>query len=153
MGPHLRRLMQHAVGHDLEIPARLRRQAAEDDAVEHAEGMIGDNHQGTRCLDRRARIAIEPHIEFQGIDRILPEQLMGPRQPGMLFIEAADARLAGGEFQQPDDALPETPQFSGGIAKSRRRQRAIDRFIECGCARHAPYIGAPGSRFMAVRLR
>ena len=89
---------------------------------------------------------------FERVDRILPEQLMAG-QPGMLFIEAADARLPAGEFQEPDDALAKTAELVGGIAEPRRRQRAIGRFIECDGAGHAPYIGAPGSRFMAVRRR
>src|SRR5450432_3566810 len=115
MPANLRGLIEDAVGHDLVVVADLGDEPAEDDAVDHAEGMIGDDDLRAAGGQRADTAAGEFHIQAQCRRSIAPEEFGRPAQFRIALVEAADARLAGDLLDAANDALAEAAYFVGGI--------------------------------------
>jgi len=69
--------------------------------------MVGDDDMRPRRRDRQRRVAIEPQIEPQRADGILPECLGRALLPPVVLVEPDDPPLAGQLLDQPDDPLAE----------------------------------------------
>src|SRR5215469_3898961 len=105
MGPYLRRTVEDAVSHDHVVRPDARHHPAEDHAIDDAEGMIRDECERPLRRQDPGRIATEAHIEPEGRDGILPEELRRPLQQAVLLVKAADQGLAGYLLDRPDESL------------------------------------------------
>jgi hypothetical protein len=129
---HFRRLVEDPVGHDLVVRADLRDHPAEDDAVDHAEGVIRDDNERAFGGHRGRGGAARAEVQLQGGDGVLPEQLGRPVAPSVVLVHAADAGLAGAALDELHQLLAPAAELIGRVAEPRRgRQEAVERFF-CG---------------------
>ena len=96
---------------------------AQDHAVDDAEGMIGDDGKGASRRNDPLRVAVEAHVELQGRDGVLPEQLRRALQQPVLLVHPAYEGLAGHLLDRPDEALGERPDLVRGIGEVRHREQ------------------------------
>jgi hypothetical protein len=119
---HFRRLVEDAVRHHLVVAAHLGNELADDDAVDDAEGMIGDDDLRAAARQRADRSANHLDPQIEGRDGIVPEQFRRTAEPGVVLIEPADARLAGDLLDAADDFLADGADFVRGVGKGRGRK-------------------------------
>ena len=106
---HFGRAHQHGVGEHDEIAADLFDEPGNDDAVEHAIGMIRDDDGGPGRRDAGERCGIVAHVELQlahggaeeafarsGIALVLQVHPLQVRLPGSALDEADQAALDAG---------------------------------------------------------
>jgi hypothetical protein len=109
------------VGQNLEIRAHPPDQIADHDPVEHAEGVVGDDHHRSDGRDRaQARLVVvdlQLELAYGGV----PERLAHPRLPLVCEIHALETRLAG----QPLDGSDRDPAQRRIIGARIAEQQAI----------------------------
>ena len=101
---HFRRAHQHGVGEDGEIRPHLFDEPGDDDAVEHAIGMIGDEHHRPRSRHARQSGGVVAHVERQTADRRLPKALARARIALVVEVKPLQFGLAGRLFDKSNDA-------------------------------------------------
>jgi hypothetical protein len=101
---HFGRAHQHRVGQHDEIAPDLFDEPGNDDAVEHAVGVVGDDNDGARLGDRGERGGVELHVQLQLADGGGEKALATARMALVLQIHSFQLGLSGGDLDKPDQA-------------------------------------------------
>jgi hypothetical protein len=75
---------------------------ADHDPVEHAEGMVGDDHDRSDGRDRAQARLIVLDLQLEPAHSGVPERLAHPRMSLVGEIDALQTRLAGQPLDGPD---------------------------------------------------
>ena len=149
-GQHMRlelgRLAQEAVGEDARLGPSALGDPAQGNAVEDAEGMVGDEQHRPGAGNFRG-IAAEPDLDAHQANRGIEERLGAVLAPPGI-VKDLEARLAAQLLDGLDDGAPEPAVLGAGIGEydtvvfvRDRRPQLLDRCF--GHRGHAPELTHP----------
>ena len=93
---------QHGIGQDQEVAPDLFHQPADDEAVEHAIGMVGDDDERPFGGKAREALAVIAHVELELSHRGGKKALAGDGVAPILEIEPLQPGLAGHRLDGAD---------------------------------------------------
>ena len=114
---HLLGAQKHGIGEHAEILAHATDDLADDEAVQHAERMIGDDDERPGLRPRRERVFVVDELEFQLLNRCTPEVAVGWRVRAVVEIKPLQVRLASGAFDQVNQRAFDPRVCRRGVGK------------------------------------
>ena len=112
---HFGGAQQHRIGQHQEIRPDLLHQGADDDAVEHAEGMVGDHDERPVLGQRREFFRVIAQIEGQRLDGGRKEALPVPAILLLMEIQPLELFAPGGALDEADREALQQGVARGGV--------------------------------------
>ena len=101
------------------VPAQPAGEMAENQPVDHTEGMVGDEQDGTLARDRR-QVAGGLHLDVQKAHRCIEEALALAPAARPVVIQTFQARRAAEPFHAANERLPGRGMFGTRIGEADR---------------------------------